>query len=224
MANFQTFLEQTKNFTQPVPQAPLNGSFVDYLPLLQNLEGGFQKFAEDPGNYNSLGQLVGTNHGISARFYESIIKRPPSESDMRNITKADAADMFRVHFWDACKANLILDQKVANTIVDQHVNAGNGIRLAQEVLNRHFNKRLAVDNVMGNKTLSAINSVSPSLFTTYYNESRIKYYERIGNSKFIDGWLRRVKSFAYGNPSISLGIIGVIFIATVVVLTYKTMN
>jgi hypothetical protein len=42
-------------------------------------EGGFQNISSDNGNYNSLGVLAGTNLGISARFYETILGYPPNK-------------------------------------------------------------------------------------------------------------------------------------------------
>lgn len=180
-------------------------SFAVYLPLLQQVEGGFQKLAADPGNYNSLGQLVGTNWGISARFYEGIINRPPTETDMRNLKKDTATGLFRTHFWNRARANEINNQAIANTIVDHHINTGSGVKLAQQVLNDRFGYRLAEDNAMGPITLKAINEVNPAQFVAIYNEARANYYKKIGNSTFIGGWLKRLKKFAYENPGKTIG-------------------
>ena len=169
--------------------------FSAYLPLLQQVEGGFQKLTEDPGNYNSLGQLVGTNYGISARFYEGIINRPPSEQDIRNITKSQAATLYRQKFWNSQRADEIISQPMANTIIDHHVNSGRGAQLAQQTLNRHFGFNLVVDNQIGNNTLSALNSVNESRFVELYNEGRANHYRSIGNETFIEGWLKRLESF-----------------------------
>ncbi len=184
-------------------------SFAAYLPLLQQVEGGVQKNPADPGNYNSLGQLVGTNLGISARFYESVIKRPPSEADMRNLTKEKANPLFKAYFWDKCKADSINNQAIANTIVDHHINAGSGVKLAQQVLNDRFGYNMAEDNGMGPITLKAINEVNPAQFVSIYNDARAAYYKKIGNSTFLNGWLIRLKDFAYSNPgkTISAGAI-----------------
>lgn len=184
-------------------------SFETYNPILKKLEGGFQKSSKDPGNYNSLGHLVGTNFGISGRFYESIIKRVPTEADMQAITPEQAKQIFKTKFWDNCQADQIRDQSIANTIVDHHINAGGGIRLAQEVLNNYFGHQLKEDNVMGPITLAALNKVNPSLFVHRYNMARSEHYRKNNNPTFIDGWLRRAEKFAYRNPktSISAGVL-----------------
>jgi lysozyme family protein len=181
-------------------------NFTAYLPLLQQAEGGFQKIASDPGNYNSRGELVGTNHGISARFYEAILKRPPTEADMRAITKSTSEPLFKAYFWDKCQADQIKSQSIANTIVDHHINAGRGVSLAQEVLNERFGFALTKDNAMGPKTLAAINQVNPAQFVAIYNEARAEYYRSIGNATFINGWLDRLKKFAYANPGKTIGL------------------
>lgn len=171
-------------------------NFYSYLPLLQQVEGGFQKIAADPGNFNSRGELVGTNYGISARFYEDVINRPPTEADMRAITKADAERIFRDYFWDAQNASQIRSQSMANTIIDHHVNAGSGAKLAQLVLKAHFGFNLSADNQIGPVTLKALNSVDPAKFVHLYNEARADHYRNIGNPTFLAGWLRRLQKFA----------------------------
>ncbi|OAB79749.1 glycoside hydrolase family 108 protein [Cochleicola gelatinilyticus] len=175
-------------------------NFNSYIPKLRNAEGGFQDNPEDAGNYNSLKVLVGTNYGISARFYETVIGRPPSRQDMLSISQANATELFRVYFWNKARANEIKSQAVADTVVDHFVNAGNGIRLAQQVLNDNFGKNLATDNGMGPKTLAAINSVNPVDFVTLYNRERENYYRRLSNSPtFLNGWLTRLQDFAAHN-------------------------
>lgn len=109
--------------------------FNNYLPLLQQVEGGFQNNPKDRGNYNSLDQLIGTNFGISTGFYEGVIGRPPTLADMMAITKTRAAELYRVYFWNAQRASEINSQAIANTIIDHQVNAGNGVLVAQKLLN-----------------------------------------------------------------------------------------
>lgn len=196
-------------------------NFNTYLPLLQQVEGGFQKNPKDQGNYNSLKQLVGTQYGISARFYEGIIGYPPSESDMRAITKNQAAGMYRRYFWDANIADQINSQAVANTIIDHQVNAGNGVRTAQRLLNSRFNYNLATDNVIGARTIAALNSVDPGKFVTLFNERRAEYYKTRSNSaEFAAGWLTRLTKFAveYQKP------ISLITVAAVATAGYFLYN
>ena len=196
-------------------------NFNTYLPLLQQVEGGFQKNQKDRGNYNSLNKLVGTNFGISTAFYEGVIGRPPSLADMMAITKTRAAELYRVYFWNTQRASDINSQAIANTIIDHQVNAGNGVLVAQKLLNGHFGFSIGVDNRMGNQSLAAINSVDVGKFVTLFNEQRAEHYNTRSNSdEFAAGWLRRLTKFAveYQKP-ISLFTIGAV--ATVGFLFYK---
>lgn len=196
-------------------------NFEVYAPMVKQLEGGYQKNPNDGGNYNSLGQLVGTNFGISARWYESVIGRPPSIADMLQITAAKAKHLFKVYFWDAQGGNEINNQAIANTIVDHEINAGNGVLLAQQCLNDHFGKHLAEDDAIGPNTIAALNSVDPNRFVPLYNGYREQHYKTRSNSaSFVDGWLTRLKSFAIQN-SAAISMTGVIAVATAGYFIYR---
>ncbi|MDP2687522.1 MAG: glycosyl hydrolase 108 family protein [Aequorivita sp.] len=189
-------------------------NFNSYIPLLLQVEGGYQANPDDKGNFNSLGQLVGTFRGISARFYEGIIKRPPSIADIKAITKTEAENLYRVYFWNKCQADKINNQAIANTIVDHHVNAGGGVKLAQQVLNDRFGYSMFEDNGMGPITLNAINQVNPAQFVSIYNEARASYYRSIGNATFLNGWLNRLQKFAYNNPGTTISTGAILLIGT----------
>ncbi|SFB72437.1 Predicted Peptidoglycan domain-containing protein [Zunongwangia mangrovi] len=198
----------------------LNASFEAYSPLLQQVEGGYQNNTNDPGNKNSLGQYVGTNHGISARWYESILGYPPSKADMLAITKSYAKELFLEYFWLKNGGDKIINQAVANTIIDHEVNAGNGVLLAQRCLNNHFGYNLSEDDVMGPMTLSAINRVDPVRFVNLFNGYRKKHYETVSNSAtFLSGWLKRLKKFGVENPGLSVG--SIVIVATIGFLIYQ---
>lgn len=197
-------------------------SFNTYLPLLEKVEGGFQAIAADPGNYNSKGELAGTNFGISARFYESIIGRPPTYMDMKSITQREAQELYKIHFWDKNLGDQFKSQSVANTVIDHQINSGRGIRLAQQVLNNRFGKRLAVDGVMGPKTLQAINSVSAKVFVDEYNKARANYYKQVNNPTFLNGWLIRLQEFAYSDTfAITTGFFVVAIMAGILIYKNK---
>lgn len=197
----------------------MSATFHAFYPLLSEMEGAFQKIASDPGNYNSLGQLVGTKYGISAKFYEqNVLGYAPTEQDMRNITKGEAKSIYKDFFWNVNKAYKINDQAVANTIIDMQVNSGRGVRIAQEVLRDEFGatkpngEPISVDGIAGNNTINAINSVNPAQFVKKYNSARKDYYKNIGNDEWIDIWLNRVKRFAYTSQT-TISIVGILFLA-----------
>lgn len=196
--------------------------FDKFYPQLSDLEGAYQNSKSDPGNRNSLGVYVGTNYGISARFYEAVKGYPPTVADMKNLTKAEARELYKEHFWYGIKANKINSQIVANNIADMHVNSGQGVKIAQRVLRDEFNKAIAVDNVMGPNTLNALNSVNEFDFNDAYNNARIDYYISLGNKEWLQIWLNRVKRFAVDN-SATISMFSVLLITGIGLLIYKNL-
>lgn len=174
-------------------------NFLLFIPLLQKVEGGYQNLLGDGGNLNSLGQRVGTNHGISARFYEDIIGRPPTVADMKAITKAYAQQLYKTYFWDDVHGDLINNQSIANIIADHAVNSGEYPigNIVQDILNQHYGKNLVNDGDIGVKTAQAINSIAnqQELFNRI-KQARVDYYNSIGG-QFLAGWLTRLKTFVY---------------------------
>jgi lysozyme family protein len=178
-------------------------SFNAYLPLLQQVEGGYTDNPNDNGNWTGgkkgVGSLVGTNYGISAPVYAQWIGRTPTKADMLTITKDTASRIFKAWFWDKVGADNINDQSVANIIVDHAVNAGTGAagKLVQRVLNTSFGKNLKVDGAIGPLTISAINSVNGYALHEAIKAARLQFYKDIDQPTFINGWTNRLKEFVY---------------------------
>lgn len=174
-------------------------NFQYFQNTVAQLEGGYQNSRNDPGNKNSLGQFVGTMNGISAPVYERFIGRVPSVEDMKSITKAVAAQIFKINYWDAMKADFINSQAVAETFVDHGINAGVGtaIRIMQRVLNTKFGNNLAVDGKIGTMTLNAINKAnSVELFNEFSNARIADYSTKNNAATFYNGWVNRVNAIA----------------------------
>jgi lysozyme family protein len=177
-------------------------NFLSYLPLLQAVEGGYTNNPSDPGNWTGgkigVGDLVGTNKGISAPVYGEYIGRKPTVADMKSITNSTAKIIFRVRYWDLMKGDQIINQSVANILIDHAINAGRvrASRMVQEILNKKFSKRLVVDGVIGNMTVAAINSVDQQKLFDEIKKERTAYYNSLGGT-FLAGWLNRLKSFAF---------------------------
>jgi lysozyme family protein len=177
------------------------------------IEGGYGKNPLDPGNWTGgkkkVGQLVGTNHGISTFSYIDYYHRIPTEQDMRNITRDDAYTIFKVLKWNMIKGDAIQNQAVAELFFDGVVNHGHGVKLMQGVLG------IAKDGVVGMKTLQAINAANPqSLYNAYKERRRVYYHQLVQadpeNVEFLDGWLKRLdqfKDYAEENSSEIVGIV-----------------
>lgn len=166
-------------------------------------EGGYQANPADRGNYNSLGQNVGTNWGISAKTYESWIKRPPSMAEMKAMQRDMALVIYKTNFWDRTKGDQVADQQLANIAFDGAVNHGvnGGNKMLQRACN-DLGSILLVDGIIGPLSLAAINGHDPNaLHDAYKERRRQKYLDIVANdasqSVFLNGWLRRLDSFVY---------------------------
>lgn len=168
---------------------------VDKLvPHILKFEGGFVNDPDDLGG--------ATNRGVCYRTYKlycSRKKRPvPTIEDLKNITDEEFADILKSMYWDACRADRIESQSVANAIVDWAWNSGTvtASKEVQKVLG------VTADGIIGNITLAAINSRSPLPLFGAIQEARKAYIDKIcvsrpANRKFMKGWFRRVESLKF---------------------------
>jgi len=180
-------------------------NFDNAFAVTIKLEGGFQINPNDKGNFNSLNELVGTNHGISAPLYEQVLRRPPSESDMRSLTEQGAKNIYEALFWDKYFLGNITDQFTATHIFDMFVNHGSsgGTGMIQDSLNTlGFN--LVRDSNWGSQTRGAVNEAINRNLDNNLNDlmvaNRIQFYRNIvkrdpSQEVFLLGWLRRALRF-----------------------------
>lgn len=157
-------------------------------------EGGYQKNPNDPGNYNSNGQLVGTNMGITPNILQPYFGRVPSENDMRNLSPQLAKKIYRERFWDKIKGDRHQHQYLVDILFDGVVNHGRGVRLLQEVLG------ISQDNIYGTNTHNAVLNSNPCQLYNAYKNRRKKYYDELiaqtpSLAIFRNGWMNRINSF-----------------------------
>lgn len=174
-------------------------NFLVFIPIVLDVEAGYQNQVKDKGNYRSDGVRVGTNRGISAKVYEAWIGRLPSVEDMKAITAETARKIYKAWYWDKLRADQINDQSVANIIVDMAVNSGprEAGELLQETLNTYFGKKLIVDGAVGNMTIQATNSVNGQQLFDKIKIEREQFYRSLNNSTYLEGWLDRLTHFVY---------------------------
>ena len=183
--------------TSQQEQISIMAQFQIAYDIVRKHEGGYQKMPEDSGNWNSLGQNVGTNWGINAQVYENYLRRPPTESDMRNMPRHIALSIFKALYWDRIQGDNIIDQQVANIFFDGHVNHGRwGIQMMQRALG------VGRDGIVGVQTLGALNSANPVTLFNAYKAIRRKAYQDLAirrpkDKRFLRGWLIRIDSFFY---------------------------
>ena len=179
-------------------------SFQLFEDKLLEAEGGYQASPADSGNYNSLGQLVGTNRGISAPVYEDWINRPPSVADMKAITMEEALDIYENNYWDYLGLDLLNCQEVAEIICDHAINAGpsRAGKMIQTCCNL-MGSSLIVDGVVGPNTRNAINSQNSAELNDSFKQCRYYYYDYISAmlDEVPDYWYDLFKSWGVGSSS-----------------------
>ena len=120
-------------------------------------EGGYSADPHDPGNWVD-GELRGTKYGISARAYPHL--------DIKNLTEAQAREIYRTDYWLKSGAS-VWHTQMACCIFDCAVNAG--IARAQSILAHSGGGWLT------------------------YNELRREWYRSLSQfERYGVAWLRRV--------------------------------
>lgn len=196
MANFATIVDKTLNF-----------------------EGGYQAFANDSANYNSLGQLVGTNHGISAQAYESYLGFPPTVTQIKGITTNIAKAVYKKLFWDKMMGDYIVNDSVAHIIFDSYIATGN-LKLSRQGIN-DAGGNVDVGNIPFNSyTLSNVNGLPPQLVFEKVKQRNIDQRIYLAESNpdkygmFLQGWLNRLNAITFDDVVTEVKKNGPIIIAT----------
>ena len=159
-------------------------------PFILKWEGGYVNDKDDLGG--------ATNKGVTLATFRSVYGQGKTATDLRNMTDQQWETIFKKHFWDKWRADEITDQSVANILVDWLWASGSyGIKIPQRVLG------VAVDGIVGAKTIAAVNAKDGKSFFKEIRQERIDFIDRIctsrpQNKKFRKGWLNRINSLKYG--------------------------
>lgn len=139
--------------------------------------------------------------GVTLETFRKVYGASKTASDLKKITDEQWHHIFKKYCWDACKADQINNQSVANLLVDFAYNSGasRAIRKIQALVGTK------ADGIMGNITLAAINSYKQGQWALFdkLKVSRIAFLNAIVNndpkqSVNLHGWLRRVGNIQYG--------------------------
>src|SRR5690606_38914271 len=120
--------------------------FCRAVEMVLRHEGGYVYDPADPGGE--------TKYGISKRSYPQL--------DIRNLIREQAIEIYRRDWWDRYGYDRIKSLDVATKVLDLAVNMGPAAahRLLQEAL-VFLGHQLAVDGILGPKTLAAVNAEAP---------------------------------------------------------------
>ena len=155
--------------------------FQRAMGVLAAHEGGYVDHPHDPGG--------ATNRGVTQRVYDLYRQRRKLEThSVKGITNREVEAIYRRQYWGAISAK-DLPEGVAYCVFDAAVNSGaaRAVKWMQEIVG------VQVDGIVGNETISAVRTFSPSYFIDKYCDRRLTFMKSLKHwSHFKDGWTRRV--------------------------------
>lgn len=178
--------------------------------IIYDKEGGYVNHPDDKG-----GETI---FGISRKYHPSwggwqmvdqakwfCTEKEGSKAwdiELTNHCKANEGivrlklDFFKTLFWNPLQLDLVTSQKIANALFDASVNHDpkDAARMAQKAL------KIKEDGIVGNQTISALNSVSEWSFLNAFCSARKEYYYNLvkknpSQQVFLNGWISRAESF-----------------------------
>ena len=159
-------------------------------------EGGYVDHPRDRGGP--------TNFGITQSTLSRHIGRPASADDVRRLTRAVAADIYRRDYYEAPRIDG-LPRRIQAFVFDAAVNHGPGraIRFVQQVCTADGFGPLAVEGQCGPHTRRAAieaDRVMGEWFLAALVEERRNFYLALverdpGQQVFLNGWLNRLAEF-----------------------------
>ena len=162
-------------------------------PFILKWEGGFINDPDDLGG--------ATNKGVTLSTYMQYCRKKgypvPTVERLKNLSDREWTEILKTMYWDRWKADQIESQSVANILVDWVWASGNyGIKIPQRLLG------VAVDGIVGPKTIDAVNSRNPRELFDMIKIARFDFIEDIcrkrpANNKFKRGWLNRINDFVF---------------------------
>lgn len=114
----------------------------------------------------------------------------------QNIFLIDLVEKFyKANFWNKLRLDEIRSDRIADLIFKFAVNVGikRAVKYAQMVAN------VRIDGIIGNNTISALNTLDSKYFEERYKTEFIKFYEGLVKDnpdrygRFLKGWINRVK-------------------------------
>ena len=156
-------------------------NFDKCLEMLLHHEGGFVNHPKDPGGM--------TNLGVTKAVYDAWTGKESTEAEMRALTPADVAPIYRKNYWDKVRGD-DLPSGVDWCAFDWAVNSGSK-RPAKAIQKAVGAKQ---DGAIGPMTLQAVANEEPDKIIEAVYHTRQRFYERLSTFEtFGRGWTRRNK-------------------------------
>lgn len=113
-------------------------------------------------------------------------------ADLRAMTYEQWYSIIKRGYWDRAQADSMLNQSVANMIVDFMITSGGAPRVVQRTVG------VRADGIIGPRTIAAINAQPADILFSRLASARLHYYRRLPAwSQFGNGWTRRVRDIKF---------------------------
>ena len=156
-------------------------NFEKSLAELLKHEGGYVNHPQDPGGR--------TNLGVTQAVWEDWIDRAVTEENMKALTPAKVAPLYRELYWDRIKADK-LPSGVDYCVFDAAVNSG--VSRAAKWLQTTVGA--VADGVIGEQTLKQVLLTNPQMLIDKYAANRLAFLQKLTTwPTFGKGWERRVE-------------------------------
>ena len=159
------------------------------IPIIKKWEGGYSDNPNDRGG--------ATNSGVTLAVYQSVYGKNKTKNDLKRMTNDQWDYIFTKLYWNKWKADDIKSQSIANILVDWVWMSGYGtIKKIQSLFG------LTSDGIVGNKTLSYINSNNQEeIFKKIWNRRKQFYESLVKNNPsqkvFLKGWMNRLNTYKF---------------------------
>ena len=151
------------------------------MDALLKHEGAFVNHPADPGGM--------TNLGVTKRVWEEWVGHSVDEQEMRGLTPAAVAPMYKKKYWDKIHGD-DLPSGLDLVVFDACVNSGGSraSKMLQKVLG------VTQDGVIGPQTLLKASTANTSKLIADYNAERLAFLMALPTwDTFGKGWKRRVE-------------------------------
>lgn len=166
-----------------------------FIPKLIKHEGGYVNHPLDKGGATKYGVTLNTWKAVG---YDKDNNGIIDSDDIKLLT-VDDFKFVATKYWNLWKADEIVNQSVAELLVDWVYTSGKwGIIIPQRLL------KVTADGIVGPKTLNALNRLNQrQVFEELFRERKM-FFESIvknnpGQKVFLKGWLNRLNTFKYND-------------------------
>lgn len=169
--------------------------FEGFAGKVLRLEGGFVNHPADKGGATKYGVILSTWKQYG---YDKDKDGDIDAEDIRLLSEGDAKYIAKKVFWDFFQGDFIVNQSIAEFIVDWGYNSGR-VTVAKK-LQRLLN--VTADGLIGVQSLNAINIADQQNLFDVLKVARRVFVDNIvaqrpDQSVFHKGWVNRINSFRF---------------------------